>query len=219
MVAESMVIFAPMFQLGCCRARSLPADSMRSRDQVRNGPPDAVRWIRASAFPWAPNRHWKMAECSESTGRIRTPQRLASAMTRDPAATRVSLFARAMSLPARMAESVGLSPLKPTIDATTMSTSSPVTRSQAAPMPAWTWVAVPARAVRTSSYLDSLQMTACGTENSRACSAKRAALLPAVMARTSKRSGCCRTTSSVWLPMDPVDPRMAILFRSMSLRN
>ena len=90
-----------------------------------------------------------MAECSESTGRIFTPCRRASAMTMEPAATSVSLFARAMSFPARMAASVGRSPLKPTIEATTMSTCFPVTRSQAASMPACTVVAFPMMASRT----------------------------------------------------------------------
>ena len=29
---------------------------------------------------------------------------------------------------------------------------------------------------------------------------------------TENRDGCCRTTSSVCVPMDPVDPNIAIVF-------
>ena len=43
MVAESMVIFAPMSQFGCFRAMSFVALAMLSLSQVLNGPPDAVR--------------------------------------------------------------------------------------------------------------------------------------------------------------------------------
>ncbi len=41
-VAESMVIFAPMFQLGCFNASATVAFSICSRVHWRNGPPEAV---------------------------------------------------------------------------------------------------------------------------------------------------------------------------------
>ena len=43
MVAESMVILAPISQLGCLSACALVAVAICSRGQVRNGPPEAVR--------------------------------------------------------------------------------------------------------------------------------------------------------------------------------
>ena len=48
-VAESMVILAPMSQVGCARASSGGrAAASRSADQSRNGPPEAVRISRAT---------------------------------------------------------------------------------------------------------------------------------------------------------------------------
>ena len=44
--------------------------------------------------------HWKMAECSESAGRIFTPYFLASGTMWGPAEMSVSLLARQMFLPA-----------------------------------------------------------------------------------------------------------------------
>ena len=51
-----------------------------------------------------------MAECSESTGNIRVLDEASSSVMRLPATTIVSLLARAMSLPARMALIVGSRP-------------------------------------------------------------------------------------------------------------
>ena len=42
MLAESMVIFAPIDQFGCLAACARVAFCICSRVQVRNGPPDAV---------------------------------------------------------------------------------------------------------------------------------------------------------------------------------
>ena len=68
------------------------------------------------------------------------PYFLDISITIEPAATRVSLFARAITFPALMAEMVGASPLNPTIDATTMSTLSLATRSHTDFMPVNTLV-------------------------------------------------------------------------------
>ena len=57
-----------------------------------------------------------------------------------PAATRVSLFARAMVFPAFTAATVEERPLKPTIEVSTMSILSPVTRSQTDCIPANTFI-------------------------------------------------------------------------------
>ncbi len=59
-----------------------------------------------------------MAECSLSTGKIRTPCFLARGIMICPAVTRVSLLARAMSFPASMAAMVGRIPIMPTMAVT-----------------------------------------------------------------------------------------------------
>ena len=45
MVAESMVIFLPMLQLGWLRASAIVTRSSCSTGVFRNGPPEAVRMI------------------------------------------------------------------------------------------------------------------------------------------------------------------------------
>ena len=120
-VAESMVIFFPMDQVGWRRASSGVMAANAFWGSVRNGPPEAVRTIRRTE-PVSPlSRHWKMAECSLSTGRIRVPRARASAVTKAPAITRVSLLASASVFPARSAAMVGTRPAPPTMAETTMS--------------------------------------------------------------------------------------------------
>ena len=142
MVDESIVTFAPIFQLGCFKASSFVAFAILSLSHVLNGPPDAVRWILAILLPWALSRHWKIAECSESTGIIGALCFCASEVTIPPAATKVSLFAKAMIFPASIAERVGFSPLNPTMAPTTISTLSEATRSQTDFIPAKAFVSV-----------------------------------------------------------------------------
>ncbi len=80
-VAESMVIFAPMDQLGWFRACSRVTVDRKARSRPRNGPPDAVRMIRRTASgARAPSRKvsctrraWNTALCSESTGSTTAP--------------------------------------------------------------------------------------------------------------------------------------------------
>ena len=139
-VAESMVILLPMLQFGCLRACAGVAAAMSSLLQVLNGPPEAVRCIFSISAPAEPIRHWNIAECSESTGRILALCFAASSITSWPAATRVSLLARAMVLPALTAEIVDSSPLNPTIEVRTMSMLSDVTRSQTDFIPANTFI-------------------------------------------------------------------------------
>ena len=56
-VAESIVIFAPMFQVGCWSASATVALDIDSRSRVRNGPPEAVRIIRRTSERFSPRRH------------------------------------------------------------------------------------------------------------------------------------------------------------------
>ena len=121
MVAESMVILAPMLQLGCLSACSFVTWANSSFVNVRNGPPDAVRISFSTLLCISPARHWNIAECSESTGRIGVLYSFASAFMSSPATTIVSLLASAMAFPAFIAFIVGRRPEKPTIAVTTMS--------------------------------------------------------------------------------------------------
>ena len=123
MVAQSTVILAPMFQLGCASARAGVTASSSSKGTSRRAPPLAVRRILRKGAARSKCRHCQMAECSLSTGRMRAPVRAASARTSSPPATRLSLLARATSLPAAKARRVAFSPAKP--DTATSTTSAP----------------------------------------------------------------------------------------------
>ena len=54
-VAESIVIFGPIFQVGCASASSTRIASKRERSRWRKGPPDEVR-IRRSTSLAVPQR-------------------------------------------------------------------------------------------------------------------------------------------------------------------
>lgn len=151
---------------------------------------------------------WRSAE---STGRSGTWFSAARRVTMDPAATRVSLLARAIALPALMAATVEARPLKPTIAVSTMSMLLPCTSSQTESIPANTLIPSGWRASATSLYFSSLQITTLFASNSRACRMSSSLELLAVSSSTSKRSLCWLITSRACLPMDPVDPNMAIL--------
>ena len=152
-----------------------------------------------------------MAECSESTGSIGALCSRDIFITIEPAATSVSLFARAIIFPAFMAERVGASPLKPTMEATTISILSAFTSSQTESIPANTFMSLSWSASATSRYLSGLQITTQPASNSIAWRISSSLLLLAVRSSTWKRSGCWRTTSSVCVPMEPVEPSIAIL--------
>ena len=146
-VELSTEILAPMLQLGCATACSGVTPSSSSRFFPRKGPPEPVsRILCSSPFP-LPVRHWKMAECSESTGTISAPFSFARAMTRSPAQTSVSLLARAMRFFASIAASVGRRPTAPDTAVTTQSLSSSVAASIRPSMPEPTRMSVSATAI------------------------------------------------------------------------
>lgn len=78
--------------------------------KFRKGPPEAVMSKRDTSCGFSPIRHWKMALCSESTGRIGAWLSMARRCMICPATTSVSLFANAMVLCALIAAMVGSSP-------------------------------------------------------------------------------------------------------------
>ena len=81
-VAQSIVIFRPIFQVGCLRAMS-GVTSARSPLYLAKAPPEAVRITRRIVLSGAAARgsglrpwtHWKIADGSESTGTILAFQR------------------------------------------------------------------------------------------------------------------------------------------------
>ena len=150
-VALSIVILAPISQLGCFKARAAVTPANSSIGVVRKGPPEAVRRILSMALPSSPTKHWKIALCSLSTGRIGARCFTASSVMSSPATTSVSLLASAMVLPASMAATVGRSPAKPTMAVTTTSTSGSRATSQMASAPVHTLMGRSASASRTVS--------------------------------------------------------------------
>ena len=54
-VAESIVIFGPIFHVGCRRASSTVIAGNVAKSRVRNGPPEAVRTRRFTSA-WVPAR-------------------------------------------------------------------------------------------------------------------------------------------------------------------
>ena len=113
-VAESIVIFRPISQLGCLRHRCNVTPANSSALQPRNGPPEAVSNSRLIAEGCSPARHWAIALCSLSTGTTATRFFLANSITSAPAATNVSLLAMAKVFPALMQAIEGASPANPT---------------------------------------------------------------------------------------------------------
>ena len=129
-VAQSTVIFSPMVQLGWRRASARVFAAISYRLRPKKGPPEQVSSSRFTSPPAGsarrsrqPWRHWKMAECSLSTGIISAPYFRAASITSSPAHTSVSLLARAIRLPASMAAIVGQRPAIPTTAVTTVSLS------------------------------------------------------------------------------------------------
>ena len=72
-LAESMLIFIPIDQVGWAAASAAEAAAIRSRLQVRNGPPEAVIIMVRTSASGRPASAWLSASCSESIGRIVAP--------------------------------------------------------------------------------------------------------------------------------------------------
>ncbi len=131
-----------------------------------------------------PCRHWKMAECSESTGTISAPFSFARAITSSPAHTKVSLLARAMRLPQSMAARVGFSPATPTMAVTTVSALGRAAASSSPSGPDRTCTSVSAsRTRRSAAAFSSTTATSCGL-NFRAWASASSTLRFTVMAAT-----------------------------------
>ena len=188
MVAESMLTFGPIRQVGCRNAIS-GVTAERSGGPSRNGPPLAVSVIRERLDARSPCRHWKIALCSLSTGMIGTPFSRARDVTSPPAATSTSFVASATGMPRAMASSVGARPESPTVATRTRSASVSRTARAAASSPA--------------NH---------GAENSLPSRSASPARERTATPATRKSSGWLRMTSSAAVPIEPVAPRTRMRF-------
>ena len=185
-VAESMVIFAPMLQFGWRSACSGVTFSSSARLLPKNGPPEAVRIRRfICRLSRQPCMDWNIAECSLSTGRIDTPLLSAASVTSLPPATSDSLLARAKVLPASIALRVGSRPAMPTMLLSTVSV--PQAAHSATPsLPARMRVEVSATFILSSAAAFSSATAAMRGENSLICPSRISVLTFEVSATISK---------------------------------
>src|SRR6266480_3416405 len=152
------------------------------------------------------------AACSESTGSRRSGSPFTRSITSSPPTTSDSLLASATVFPAWRAASVGARPADPTRPFRTKSASVFAAMISAASGPTITSTpfTCPSLAL-TSAAAFSSAMAMKGGRNSRVWPTRSSWFIPAADSPTIlNRSGCRRTTSSAWVPMDPVEPRMVI---------
>ena len=143
-----------------------------------------------------------------------TPYSFARGIIICPAVTSVSLFASAMFFPARIPSIVGRIPIIPTIAVTRISVSFCTATSFSPSIPDTTFT-FKSLIFSLSSFAFSSSQTAASTgRNSRICASKSSMLLPAASAMTWI-SWFSLTTSSVCVPMEPVEPSIAIFFISI----
>ena len=207
-VAESIVIFAPIFQVGCASARAGVMSANCSRFIPKNGPPDAVSRIRLTSPRFSPRRHWKIAECSLSTGIISVLCSLAVRMTSSPAVTIDSLLASASRLPAFSAESVGSRPALCPMELYMRSASGSEAASSRASLPLRTSIGVSANLIFSSDAARSSLITTNVGFSCRACSS----MIPTLRdpARASTCAPKSAATSTVCRPTEPVEPSITI---------
>ena len=117
-----------------------------------------------------------------------------------------------MAFPARMAFMVGFNPAYPTIAVRTTSIGPDSTIWHNAAAPAYTLTGRSLRASFSWAYFSSLAITTASGINLRAWAIRRSTLLLAVSAYTSYSSGCSSITCKAWVPIEPVEPKIAICF-------
>ena len=151
-----------------------------------------------------------MAECSLSTGKSLTPAFLTSSRMISPAATSGSLFAIAISLPERMAATVGRIPHRPINELRSMSASDSSATVVTASSPISTRVSVSDTRIRNSSPASRSTTATSFGENSRICSSK--SFMFEYAASAVMGIFFSRATSIVCVPIDPVEPKSASFF-------
>ena len=215
-VAESTEIFRPITHFGCAQACSGVTAASASCGVSRKGPPEAVNSTRRTPGALTPaaqpgGKHWNIALCSLSTGKSAAPEARTAARSSGPAMTRDSLLASSTRLPACAAASVERKPADPAMPAITTSASGSDAISMRPSAPPSTRVGLPDPASRAvSSRAASTSASAANAGRSvRTCCASFAALRFAPSATTLNLSVWRASTSSVFSPMDPVEPRTA----------
>ena len=113
-VAESIVIFGPMFQVGCASACAGVTSASSSAVLPRNGPPDAVSTSAPPARANGPRGTGRQRRVLAVDRKEPPSPRSRAASASSPAATRLSLFASASASPRSSVQSVASSPAKPT---------------------------------------------------------------------------------------------------------
>src|SRR6478609_4423629 len=206
-VEESTVILGPMLHVGWARASATVTWARSSAVRPRNGPPLAVSSSRSTRFLLSvARRHWWMAPCSLSTGTSSAPGVRRARCTTGPAAMSDSLLASARRRPASRVARVTDRPANPTTPLTT--TSASVARLAMASGPPRTSHSGRASAT-TAAAASSATATTLG-RCVRAWAMSTSGLRPvAPRAVSSKRSASASSTSSAWVPIEPVDPASA----------
>jgi hypothetical protein len=133
-----------------------------------------------------------------------------------PAVTSVSLFASAISFPALIASIVGRIPIIPTIAVTTICESFQDAAASNPSIPDKISTSRSAVFIFSSAAFSSFHTAAIDGLNSRICFSRSSMLFPAASA-VIFISLFVLTISSVWVPIEPVDPKTAILFISLYL--
>ena len=120
-VAESIVIFLPIFQTGCESACSGVTFANCDLGRSRSAPPLAVKMSFLIYLSFSPSRQLAIAECSVSRGIIFPPYFFSRAFKCLPAATMLSLFAIARVPPRFNTATADQSPAMPLTAETTIS--------------------------------------------------------------------------------------------------
>ena len=158
----------------------------------------------------SPVSRWWIAVCSESIGISRAPVASASAVTSSPPTTSDSLLASATSMPSVSATIVGPRPAEPTIALSTRSAPDSATSEIRPSGPRRT--SPPVHCSAASAAASGSQTAILATPYIRACAISCSWLRPADRPTTSNAPFARAMTSSAWVPMDPVEPRMRTRF-------
>jgi len=152
---------------------------------------------------------WAKAECSESTA-TSCPWAAAEVTSRPPM-TSDSLLASARVVPRASVAIVGRRPAAPVIALRTTSQSIAASSVEASGPTMSLGQSVPST-LRSASAAVLVGTATIEGENSRTCSASSSIRLPAAdSALMANLSRLRETTSRVWVPMDPVEPRRTTL--------
>ncbi len=212
-VAESMVIFLPIDQFGWLSASAMVTVFKYVSSFPLKGPPEAVNIILCIALFSFAIRHWKIALCSLSTGRIGELYFFDKSIMYFPPVTNVSLLARAIIFPFLIAAIVGFKPIIPETAVTIISllsnSATEIKPSILETISVFIWEG--SMFFSFNALFSSITQHNSGL-NSIICCFKSSILLFPEIALTLILSECSLTTSNVWVPIEPVEPSILIYF-------